>query len=294
MGNFFIITICTLIASAVCYSQPNSQLYLIEYTRVADKFNVDYVRYLSAFNEKGYNNQPKFFSPDELYISSDYYSKGVPEIIKLDLSDETLERMTHSVEHDYSPAPLPGYDGFSTVRIEQDGKTQSLWAYDNQSFDPGVRLLDDVSTIGYYQWLDDNNVAMFLLPEPFTLAIGNAAENSIQPKLENIGRCFNLNDDGDLLFTQKVGDTHYIKSYNHQSGSINTICPVYADSQDFAYLRGGTLLMGKGHKLYAYQIDTNEGWVEVMDLKEYGISTISRLSVSRGKIALVNHPKLSR
>ena len=121
----------------------------------------------------GYNNQPRFIGLDELYVSSDVYSLGKPEILKLDLYSETLERITQSEESDFSPAPLPDDTGLSTVRIEQDGVTQTLWAYDDRSFNTGARILEDISNIGYYKWLSEDDIAMFLLPEPFTLSIAN-------------------------------------------------------------------------------------------------------------------------
>ena len=59
--------------------------------------------------------------------------------------------MTETVESEYSPTPLPAADGFSTVRVEQDG-TQRLWAFDSSGGAPRL-LLETIQPVGYHGWL---------------------------------------------------------------------------------------------------------------------------------------------
>lgn len=280
----------SLVLSSIYGQLPNTQLHLIEYANVDTSFNLKSVTYLSNFNPTGYNNQPNFFSLNELYISSDYYTPGKPEIIKLDLYKESLERMTMSAEADFSPAPLPDNSGFSTVRIEQDGTTQTLWAYDDETFDPGNRLMDSISNIGYYQWLNDYDIAMFLIYDKIALGLGNVSNNQTQIFLEGIGRCFKKDHQGILYFNHKVGETHFIKTYDPDTQEIQTICKTLEGSSDFELIGNNALLMGKGSTLYYYDQDISTEWLPIMDLSSYGIYNIDRMSASRGRLVVVSSP----
>lgn len=269
---------------------PATDIFLVNYSNVDTLFNIKKVSYLTGFNPNGYNNQPYFFGTDDLYISSDYYSLEKPEIIKLDLYSLKLERMTMSPESDFSPSPLPYDDGFSTVRIELDGETQSLWAYDYESFDDGHRLMEDISTIGYYKWLSESDIAMFLLPSPFTLHMADISDGSSKLVLDNIGRCFKQDENGHLLFTHLVNDSlRYIKRFDPESNDISVICQSLKDSEDFELIAGGAYLMAKGSSIFYYHPLHSIAWTEVLNLSEYGINNITRVSVNRGRIAIVSN-----
>ncbi len=268
---------------------PATDIYMINYSNVDTQFNLKKVSYLSAFNPLGYNNQPFFIGLDQLYISSDMYSLGKPEVLKLDLYSQSLERITMSDESDFSPSPLPNGAGLSTVRIEKDGSTQTFWAYDDRNFSVGARLLEAVSNIGYYLWLSDDEIAMFTLPEPFTLSIANIKTETTKVIIDNIGRCLKQDDDGNLLFTHLISNgQRYIKSYDLDSGKMNVICQALEGSEDFEIIAGGAMVMAKGSKLFYFDPNVSTSWTEVLDLSRFGINNISRLAYSRGRIIMVN------
>lgn len=284
-----LISLCAFVMHSAWTQLPATDLFMIHYSNVDTQFNLKKVSYLSAFNPLGYNNQPQFIGLDELYISSDMYTVGKPEVLKLDLYGETIERITQSTESDFSPAPLPDGNGLSTVRIEEDGVTQTLWAYDDRSFNTGARLLEDVSTIGYYKWLSDEDVAMFLLPEPFTLAIANISTGVQKTIIDNIGRCLKQDEDGRLIFMHTISaGLTYIKSYDTENNKMEVICQALEGSQDFEMITGGAFVMAKGSKLYYFDPVLSTEWTEVLDLSEYGLKNISRLAYNRGRLVMVN------
>ena len=284
------LALVVVISQSAFAQLPSTDLFMIHYSNVDTQFNLKKVTYLSAFNPLGYNNQPQFIGLDELYLSTDVYSLGKPEIIKLDLYSETLERMTMSEESDFSPSPLPNGAGFSTVRIEQDGVTQTLWAYDHQSFSTGARILEGISTIGYYKWLSEEDLAMFLLPEPFTMNITNINTGASKTLIDNIGRCLRQDDEGKLLFTHQIqGGKRFIKSYDLELGKMEVICQALEGSEDFEIIGGSAIVMAKDSKLYYFDPATSTSWTEVLDLSEFGINNISRLAYSRGRIVLVSN-----
>ena len=289
--RFISLLFLVVVVSQSAFAQlPATDLFMIHFSNVDTQFSLKKVTYLSAFNPLGYNNQPKFIGLDELYLSTDAYSLGKPEVIKLDLYSETLERMTMSKESDFSPSALPNGAGLSTVRIEQDGVTQTLWAYDDHSFSTGARLLEDISTIGYYNWLSEVDIAMFLLPDPFTLYIGNINSGISKPIIDNIGRCLKQDDDGKLLFTYVINqELRYIKSYDLESGKMEVICQALEGSEDFEIISSGAIIMANNSKLYYFDPAVSTSWTEVLDLSEFGINDISRLAYSRGRLVMVSN-----
>ena len=284
-----LLTILVITSQSLLGQLPATDIFMINYSNVDTQFNLRKVSYLSGFNPLGYNNQPFFIGLDELYVSSDVYTLGKPEVIKLDLHSEKLERITKSEESDFSPAPLPNGAGLSTVRIEQDGVTQTFWAYDDRSFSTGARLLEDVSNIGYYLWLSDEDIATFTLPEPFTLSIANIKSGTSKVVIDNIGRCFKQDDDGNLLFTHVIsGGKRYIKSYDPETNKMKVVCQALEGSEDFELIAGGAIVMAKGSKLFYFDPVISTTWTEVLDFAEYGINKISRLAYNRGRIVMVN------
>jgi len=65
--------------------------------------------------------------------------------------------------------------------------------------------------------------------------------------------------------------------------------PIEDIRNDLVILKDGSLLMGKGSRLYQFHPRKNNQWEEVAELKNLGISRISRMAVSGdGKLVLVN------
>ncbi|MFT6337204.1 MAG: hypothetical protein ACJATI_003966 [Halioglobus sp.] len=249
--------------------------------------------YISGFNPNGYNNQPSFINPRELYVTTDMYDKNFTDIVKLDLQNEEYYRVTATDSiAEYSPTPQAIRSYFSTVRVEKDGKTQSLWLYPKNHQSYGKRVLKDIGNVGYHCWLSEEEVALFLVDDPMQLAIGNIKEDVTQIVLENIGRCFRQNSDGDLLFIHKISpEKSYIKSYNAETNDFTSIAETLAGSEDFELLNDGTFIMGSGSQLYKLNPEIDNSWLEVIDLAEFEIMNITRLAASRNRLVLVNNPK---
>lgn len=290
-----ILTSCllTIVASATMAQLPTTDLYMISMTNNGQKISVTDPLYLSGFNPDGYNNQPYFINPNQLYITSDLYDNTFTDVVKLDLRRQEYYRVTATDSiSEYSPTPRAIRGFFSTVRVEKDMSTQSLWLYpkDHQSY--GHRVLTDIGTVGYHCWISEEEVALFLVGTPMTLAIGNISDNTTKTILENIGRCFRQQSDGSLLFVHKVTEeSWYIKAYDPESGQVSIVTRTRPDSEDFELLKDGNIIMGEGSKLYIIDPSTDEYWSELTDLAEFGITNISRLAESRNQLVIVDNPK---
>jgi hypothetical protein len=272
---------------------PSTDLYMLTMLNNGEKITMKDPVYLSGFNPDGYNNQPSFISPRELYVTTDMYDKNFTDIVMLDLQNETFYRVTATDSiAEYSPTPKAVHSYFSTVRVEKDGKTQSLWLYPENHQTYGKRVLKDIGNVGYHCWLSEEEVALFLVDNPMQLAIGNIKEDITQIVLENIGRCFRQNSDGNLVFIHKVTpEKSYIKLFDAESNKVTSIVEALAGSEDFELLNDGTFIMGKGSKLYKLNPEQDENWQEIIDLAEFKITNITRLATSRNRLVLVDNPK---
>ena len=273
---------------------PSTDLYMFSLLNNGDRITLKKPVYLSGFNPDGYNNQPNFISPTQLYITSNHYDKDFTDFMRLDLIRDVYYRITETDSiSEFSPTSraMAGY--FSAVRIEKDAKTQSLWLYPEDHSNSGKRLFENIDNVGYHCWLSEMEVALCLVSKPtLKLAIGNVETGIVSHVLEDIGKCFRQDSNGDLLFVHKVSeDSWYIKSWSIEDKKATTITPTRPKSEEFTLLSDGTILMGEGSKVYSIHPSRDEYWKEVKDLSDLGITDISRLAVSRNKLILVSDKK---
>ncbi|HLP93075.1 MAG TPA: hypothetical protein VK168_03520 [Saprospiraceae bacterium] len=253
----------------------------------------DLPKFMSAFNRGGYNNQPSFFSNNELWLTVQYTSDTTQtDIVMLDLAQKTQARVTATPQTaEYSPTLMPGGKRFSVVRVEEDGN-QRLWSFPIDRSDNGRVELSKVYNVGYHCWLRDTLLALFIVGDeglPHTLQSVGLKGQKTQKIASNIGRCLVKRSDGKLLFVQKPTEqTWFLKTWDPQTNTQEIVVKMPSGTEDFAMLPDGTLLAGNGVKLFQYKAPRDTDWKEVADFSKYGIRKITRLAVSKdGKLALV-------
>ncbi|MBK8924178.1 MAG: hypothetical protein IPM81_22265 [Saprospirales bacterium] len=249
-------------------------------------------RFLTAFNPAGYNNQPRFFSPNELYLTVQMPSDTTQtELYALNLLARTTTRITATATPEYSPTPMPGGRRFSAVRVEENG-AQRLWSFPLDRSDSGRPLFPAISNIGYHCWLRDTLAAVFLVGEndaPHALAIIGTGRQQAQRIAFNVGRCLQKLPDGRLAFVQKAtAQTWFIKAFDPLKKTSDILVKTLAGAEDFVVLPDGTFLAGSGSKLYQYHPSRQNDWKQIADLSRYGVRNITRLDASAGgKLAVV-------
>ena len=251
---------------------------------------IDEVKYLTAFNEGTYNNQPYFFSNNDLYLTSYVESEGQTDIIHLDLRSERLYEVTNTEQSEYSPTPVPGGKHFSCIKVyAEDNNAQFLWKYPISKEHGGSPVFKKIKNVGYHQWLNENEVAMFLVGDPHRFVIGNSTTQNIRLIIENIGRTFKLTKDNKLMFIHKINESlFYIKEYDPTLKRATIVAKTLEGKEDFDLLDDGSLVMGSGSVLYRYVPGQSIQWKPWVDLAAYGIEEISRIASSGNRIALVN------
>jgi len=280
-----------LLLPVLGYTQlPNTNIYHFKMTKVGKSYRINSPEFMTAFNAKGYNNQPAFFDDKVIYFTTNYYDSERTEIAKFDLFDKSLTRITFTDEKEYSPTPVPGRDAFSVVRVEADDKTQTLSLYPLDGIGYAKRYMNNTNNIGYHCWLDDSTLGLFLVEEPHhNLAIADAQSERRKIILDKVGRCIKKDQNGNLLFVHKVSATEWIlKSYNTSTNKSSTIITMPTDVEDFEFLNDGTFIIGKASVISAYNPRSNSDWVELIDLVDAGLSNIKRIAVRRNSLIVVN------
>ena len=268
---------------------PTCNLYMFTITEKETGYNIRYPKFLTVFNKNGYNNQPSFISDFDLYLTSDYGDNGSTEVVHLNLFEKKLTRITSTTQSEYSPTQV-NKNYFSTVRVENDGKTQSLILYPKNMDSSPKRFLPEVDNVGYHTWISDNEVALFLVDESqgHVLAMANVFEDNVNQIVSNIGRTLKFDGGHKLFFVQKAVDKWFIKELNVETRKVRTVVECLEGVEDFELIKGGTFICGKGAKLYYYNRGTAD-WTEMTDLKDYGINSISRIAVRKNKLVLVDN-----
>lgn len=279
-----------LLIPLIGFSQlPQTNIYHFNITKVANNYRLKSPNFMTEFNKLGYNNQPSYFDDKVIYFATNYYDKDKTEIAKFDLFDNTLTRITYTQEKEYSPTKVPGKDAFSVIRVEADGETQTLSLYPLDGIGYAKRYMNNTKNIGYHVWLDKEIVGLFLVESPHhNLAIANAISERRKIILDNIGRCLKVDKNSNLVYVHKLGETWLIKSYNTQTNKSIVLVETLLGAEDFELMNDGTILMGQGSTLYAYNPKNSENWEEIADLSKYGISNIKRVASRRNSLVIVN------
>lgn len=280
-----LLIVCSLLICTCLQAQqlPRSNVYLFDLLQTDSSINLRNPQYLTSFNPNGYNNHPAFFSDSELYLSVQSPYEQQPELYLLDLTRKTKTRVTSTPAGEFSPARMPDYYSFSAIRQEINGQDTvlRLWQFPIDRLTNGKPVFKYLTGIGYYLWLNTNEVAVFMTgPAPY-LGVADVRSDQVRQLASNVGRCFRRTRNGHIIYVQKslYGDWMIMRKNPNSQDQPQMIVETLPGSEDFEMLDDGSFLMGKGSKLYRYDPTTEEGWEEFADLRFYDISNITRLVV---------------
>lgn len=282
---------CFFLANtATAQGPPNSNVYLLEMDQRDSVILFSGPKFLTDFNRNGYNNQPAFISNTELLLTVQLSGDTQTDIYLLDLEKKSKLRLTRTGESEYSPKPSPGDLYFSVVRVETDvERSQRLWQYPLDRADGGKAVFKYLRGVGYYHWMDRFTVALFNVSSTNYLSIGDTRDGTTRQLTPNIGRCFQASPNGRLVFVHKITENNWmIKAMEKGSLRIQEIIKTVPGAEDFVILSDGTMLMGKGSRLYKFHPNLDKDWVEMVDLSSLGIFNITRMDARGNKLVLVD------
>lgn len=284
---------CLLTLSALQAQLPKTQVYVFDIATGDSTVTFSQPKYLTAFNKLGYNNQPHWQDRNVLLMSVQLPEMEQPDVFSFDLNAKTRTRMTRTRAGEYSPKAMGDGRKFSSVRQEYLGQDTvlRLWEFPANLSDNGRPVFKYINGIGYYEWLNSVQLALFLVGNPNTLALANADTDNPRTLANNVGRCFKRLPNGNLAFVSKETPSWTIVEQNlyRLNERPRVVATCIQGSEDFAILRDGSYLMAGGSKIYRFDPIRAPRWKEVVDLRFYGIRNISRLSSNGfGKLAIVS------
>lgn len=200
----------------------------------------------------GYDNQPVFESGSSLLFTR--LGEGAQtDLARLDIDSGEVTPLLVTPQSEYSPTPNDR-GTISTVRVSLDG-IQQLW-----ELPPGADryepLLAGIEGVGYHLWLDPRRVALFIVKQPSELHVANLETGKVMVMAKDIGRSLQRppGTRNVIAFTEPGQDgQRWIKRLDLDERRLARVAPVLDDSQDFAFLPDGRVVMASGRSVHAWQ-----------------------------------------
>ena len=292
MPKHFLLALALLCSFTLAAQLPNTQVYVFDFQVRDTTVLLSRPKYLTNFNRRGYNNQPSWINNNQLLMSVRVPGQAQPDIYHFDLGRNARTRLTSTEAGEYSPKPIGSGDRFSAIRQEYLGQDTvlRLWDFPVNLENNGRPVFKYLNGIGYYEWLNSVQLALYQVENPSVLSIASTDNDQARPLATNVGRCFKRQPNGNLAFVDKSSRPWAIREQNlyRMDETPTRITEVLDGSEDFAILSDGSYLMGQGSQLYRYDPIRNPRWVQVADLRLYGIRNITRLETNNaGRLALV-------
>jgi len=281
-----VILTMTFVGNAFAQELPETDLWL---TKIENGIPGNPVK-ISTGN--GYNNQPHF-SDDGSTI---YFTREMPggdattqtDIAAFCTKTSITTMVNQTPESEYSPTPVPGRSALSVIQVEPDQK-QRLWAIDVTSGKMDL-LLADAEPVGYHAWINNMEVAMFILGETFTLHTASLDKKDTRLVASNIGRSIRKHPmTNEVLFVDKNQEPWQVAALDSETNVARAVMPLFPGNEDFTIDKEGSYWTGNGSKLYK-RSPGGKSWMLMADYKSLGVDHISRLAINlhSGQIAFVS------
>ncbi|MFC3120311.1 TolB family protein [Agaribacter flavus] len=162
-----LLLLTSFVFTSVGFAQtpPASDIYVGELTR--DDKGLRVVNLERLTHTDSYTNQPYFFDDFTLYYTEQVGQQT--DIFRYDFQSKETSNLTQSTDSEYSATPMPNGDGFSVVKVDQEGK-QELWQF-SFAGDKIKHLAPSIEPVGYHLWTRDDKVFLFVLGEPNRLLL---------------------------------------------------------------------------------------------------------------------------
>ncbi|OUR93346.1 hypothetical protein A9Q87_05200 [Flavobacteriales bacterium 34_180_T64] len=273
-----------LILPTHLFSQQNTEVFLFDLNTKNGNFTLSNFKNIS--NNKGYDNQPSFVDDNTILYAGTRNDQT--DIVKYNIKYDSILYMNHSEGSEYSPLKIPGQDAVSAIRLDKDGK-QALRKYSLSNGESEL-IIEDI-IIGYHVWFDEQILVSSVLEENYlSLYATHLNEMKNHKFQQNIGRSLHkIPNTNRVSFISKISEPWEITSLNPKNGDTKSIVTTIGEAEDMCWMNNGTILMGVDDTLYTYTPDKDADWIKVSNLKAYGITKITRVTISPdgNKLAIV-------
>ncbi len=269
------IFLLAILCTSTIISQGNTEVYLFDIIKKGETTTLGNQRNIS--NNEGYDNQPFFF--DDNTILSSATRNDQTDIAAYHITDNKVGWLTNTSGSEYSPTRIPGQMEVSAIRLDKDG-TQLLYRYNYKTGGSKV-LLKDLK-VGYHTWFNQEIlVSSVLEDESLSLVVSNLKDNKNTTFQKKTGRSLHKIPNTNLIgYINKEDATWEIKSLDPISGATEKIINTISGSEDMCWLPDGTILMGKGDRIFKYNPRTDKRWNTFHSFIDKEIGNITRIATN--------------
>ena len=259
-------------------AQPGTEILLFDLKVEHDSIWVESGRNIT--NRQGYDNQP-FFHPDEpllFFVSADH--RGQTDIFNHNYKTGLQTQVTRTADKEYSPTVTPDRQHISCI-IQRENGAQHLGRYPVVGGEAEILINDLI--VGYHAWIDQDQLALFVLPQPFRLYVSNLTKRTDTVRAEDIGRSLNrIPGTNAISFVQKMGDNAMVKELSGQTGKISVLTKSISTAEhDMAWTPDGKMIMSEGNKLFYWSRNGGDHrWTEIPFATDRPSQSISRIAIS--------------
>ena len=273
------------LATSAPAQTPDPDIYLAPLRLTGGKAELGALRNITS--RAGYDNQPHFTRDGQAILYTARVDDAQTDIFRFDVRSAQTTRVTSTAESEYSATPLAG-GGFAVIRVEADS-SQRLWRFDDDGRNPSV-LLANLKPVGYQAWIDEQQVALFVLGQPATLRVADVRTGRADSVAANIGRALQrIPGWPGVSFVQRASDsTVWLQRVHHPSRRVQPVTRLPAGGEYHAWTSGSSVLATAGSQVLEWSETGGGSWRVVADLAGQGLR-LSRIAVSpRGDwVALV-------
>lgn len=270
-------------------AQENTDIILLDIINKDGKMMLQNPKNIT--NREGYDNQPSFNKDGSKILYSSIREEKQSDIYLYNIADSSHTQITKSDENEYSPVFMSD-EKISVVRVDRDS-LQRLYEM-NLNGKKAKLIINHQDSIGYYKWINEKELALFVLPEPFELRIVRTDTNLTKIVTSKISPSLNVHPKtGKTLFVNEFEPNQWficeINDIDERNYEIVPIVNVLDEDHNFTISKNGDFIICNGPKVYKYNPDTDQGWMRIYDGSADGYSQFYRLAISDDmtKIALV-------
>jgi hypothetical protein len=249
----------------ICQAQlPDTDIFLVDIVKAGDGYKFSDPKNIT--NRKGYDNQPCFIGKENDIIYVVVEDTTQSDLYMYRSSSKKAIQLTQTRESEYSPFVAADNQTITVVRVDADSG-QRLYNMKLPMLKP--ELIENSDSVGYFAWMNDSTVAMFILGKPFTLELLNTKTSKRKIADKNPGRCLKMaHDNSALYYVSKSDSTEWHIMSMTSDMKKKKVANTLKGSEDFAIMQGGEIIMGSEGKLYQLNMKSGE-WRMIADFTSH-------------------------
>lgn len=279
-------TVCIALFAAPAGAQEfvPVNLYVADIVEAAGTVRVGTPRKLTG--DRGVNSQPSF-TPDGksiLFVGRRDSANAQSDVYRIDLGTGEETQITRTPEMENSPTVTP--DGrLMVIRWIQATlfREWGPWRYDMQNGVPLDGVLPGADTVGYYVRVDSVTYAMVRPKSRTTVAIFDARKKTMTDRDGPVANLPPQLIPGSRAISYTRVDSvghHQITRLEVAGGESTPIVPTLRDRIVHAWTPGGTILMGRGNRIFARNPVRDREWKQVAAFADKELRNINTYAIS--------------